>query len=81
MKIKEYGYIKPNGGVFMSFDKKTYDNEYKKKNYIKPTLRFKPDFWLKIDEYCKYNGMTYNDFFNNAVKYILDEKIDLKSYK
>ena len=58
-----------------------YKREYNKNNYIEKKARFKPDFWLKIDDYCKYNGLSYNEFFNNAAKYILDEKVDLKGYK
>lgn len=65
----------------MSFNKKEYDNEYKKKNYIQKNVRLKPDFWLKIDDYCKYNNIGINEFFNLSAKYILDEKIDLNGYK
>lgn len=65
----------------MAFNQKEYIKEYCKNNYHKPTIRIKNDFWLKIDDYCKYNGMTVNDFFNSAAKYIIDEKIDLNSYK
>ena len=65
----------------MSFNKKEYDNEYKKKNYIQKNVRLKPDFWLKIEDYLNYNGIGINEFFNSAAKYILDEKIDLNGYK
>ena len=65
----------------MSFDEKEYKKEYNKKHYTTKTIRLKPDFWLKIDEYCKYNGIGINEFFNLSAKYILDEEIDLNGYK
>ena len=65
----------------MAFDKKSYDKEYCKNNYKKCTTKTKLDLYRKIDEYCKYNGMSINEFFNSAAKYILNEKIDLQGYK
>lgn len=65
----------------MSFNKQKYDQEYVKTNYKTITVRTRRDLWLKIDDYCKYNGVSYNDFFKNAAKYIIDEKIDIKGYK
>lgn len=68
-----------------SKDKNTKSKEYLKKylkeNYVKPTIRFKPDFYRKIEEYCQWHGLKINEFFSLAAKFIIDEKIDLNGYK
>lgn len=60
---------------------KEYLKNYLKENYIKPTVRFKPDLYRKIEDYCQWHGLKINEFFNNAAKYIIDEEIDLNRYK
>ena len=65
----------------MPFDKKKYDAEYKKINYIKPTVRFKPDLYQEIANYCEWNMMSINEFINSAAAYIIKENIDIKGYK
>lgn len=65
----------------MAFNKKEYDKQYVKTHYQEKKARFKPDLWLKIDDYCKYNGLSFNEFISLAAKYIIDEKVDLNGYK
>jgi len=65
----------------MAFDKQKYDREYVKCNYKRHSVLIKPDLEQYIEEYCKYNGMSFNEFFTNAAKYIIGEKIDIKNYK
>lgn len=65
----------------MSFDKQKYDYEYVKDNYKRHSVLIKPDLDRKIAEYCRFNGLSFNEFFNNAAKYIIDEKVDVKGYK
>lgn len=65
----------------MSFNEKEYKKNFEKQNYIKPTIRLKPDFYRKIEEYCQWNNLKISEFFNLSAKYILNEKIDLNGYK
>lgn len=63
------------------FDKIKYNNNYNKNNYIKPTIRFKPDNYRKIEEFCANNGFSFNDFINRAALYIIDHEIDINAEK
>ena len=67
--------------ILLSFNQKEYIKQYEKNNYKKSTIRTKLDLYRRIDDYCQFNGLSISEFFNNAAKYIIDEKIDIKGYK
>lgn len=59
------------------FNKKVYDEQYRKNHYKQCKLWLKHEESEKIADYCKSIGISKNKLFVNAVMYIIDNNIQL----
>ena len=58
----------------MAFDKKKYDSKYNKLHYIEKKIRFKPDFWLEIEDFLYWHKLSFNEFVAKSIRYYLDHE-------
>ncbi len=59
-------------------DKKIeYNNNYNKKHYKNINIRIKPEINEMLENYCKDMNISKATFITNAVKYIVDNNIDI----
>ena len=54
-------------------------NKYNKANYKQLKANVKPDEYKMVDDYCKNNNISKAALIINAIKYCIDNNIDLKN--
>ncbi len=54
-------------------------NKYNKANYKKIQANIKPDDYSMIDTYCKTNDISKAQIIVKAIKYCIDNNIDLST--
>ena len=58
----------------MAFDKKKYDDEYRKKHYIQKIIRLKPDFDREIADFLYWHQMSFNELVVKSIREYLDRE-------
>ncbi len=56
-------------------------NKYNKANYKQLKANVKPEDYELIDNFCKDNAISKASVIVNAIKYCIENNIDLKSEK
>lgn len=54
-------------------------NKYNKANYKKIQANIKPDDYNIIDTYCKTNNISKSQIIVNAIKYCINNNVDLSN--
>lgn len=54
-----------------------YNNNYNKSHYKNINIRVKPEINKMLEDYCKDMNISKAEFVTNAVKYIIDNNIDI----
>lgn len=58
-------------------NKVKYINNYNKNHYKNINIRIKPEINKMLEDYCKDMNISKAEFVTNAVKYIIDNNIDI----
>ena len=60
--------------------KAEYNKNYNKNHYKNINIRIKPEVNENLEKYCTDFGISKAKFITNAIKYIIDNSIDISWY-
>ena len=60
--------------------KAEYNKNYNKNHYKNINIRIKPEVNENLEKYCTDFGISKAKFITNAIKYIIDNSIDVSWY-